>query len=111
MYKIPEHNIYIPVKHTIMKKPILNDQDDIGFRYGATSNGLAIDPVAQINPLKSFKMGPEMAVRRQPTEPMGVKFNKFRRLSKVHRHFSTTIPYTYSSVDNVFAIRKYFPNL
>jgi hypothetical protein len=52
-----------------------------------------------------------MAVRRQPTEPMGVKFNKFRRLSKVHRHFSTTIPYTYSSVDNVFAIRKYFPNL
>ncbi len=46
MYKIPEHNIYIPVKHTIMKKPILNDQDDIGFRYGATSDGLAIDPVA-----------------------------------------------------------------
>jgi len=46
--KQPLHNSYIPVKHTIMPKPNLvdNQYDDLQFRYGKTYDGLAINPTA-----------------------------------------------------------------
>ena len=45
-WSLPLHNIYIPVKHTIMPKPSMNEHDDIAFRYGKTKDGLAINPIA-----------------------------------------------------------------
>lgn len=45
--KLPLQNSYIPVKHTIMPKPNLvdNQHDDLQFRYARdTYDGLNIDP-------------------------------------------------------------------
>jgi hypothetical protein len=46
MYDFPLHNSYVPVRHTIMPKPNLTDNDDIGFRFNLTGESLRIDPVA-----------------------------------------------------------------
>lgn len=110
-WNIPVHNTYIPVKHTIMPKPKLLESynDDIGFRFGQTFDKLAINPVQQINPLKGFRMGPPVERKADAKEPGGKKWPHLRRLSHVHRRFSTTI--TRSSVENVDAVRKYFNNM
>ena len=55
----PLHNSYIPVRHTIMPKPNLvdNQYDDLQWRYGRdTYDGLNLNPVEPHMPLHSYKM-------------------------------------------------------
>jgi len=33
MFDFPVINTYIPVKHTIMPKPVLDNNDELGFRF------------------------------------------------------------------------------
>lgn len=56
---LPLHNSYIPVKHTIMPKPNLvdNQYDELQFRFGQkTYDGLNLNPVEPHNPLHGYKM-------------------------------------------------------
>ena len=46
MYDYPVQNSYVPVRHTIMPKPNLTDNDDIGFRFNLSGESLRINPVA-----------------------------------------------------------------
>jgi hypothetical protein len=46
MYDFPVHNSYVPVRHTIMPKPNLTDNDELGFRFNLTGESLGINPVA-----------------------------------------------------------------
>lgn len=33
MFDFPVTNTYIPVRHTIMPKPVLDNNDELGFRF------------------------------------------------------------------------------
>jgi hypothetical protein len=96
--RIPLHNIYIPVKHTIMPKPNLVDKqyDDLQFRYGRdTYDGLKIDPTSEYNPLQTYKMTGLNQKRRILGDQHGKQFYKYRRLSHLKRQprgFATLVP-------------------
>lgn len=89
-----------------MPKPNLTDNDDIGFRFNLTGESLRINPVAQINPLKGFRMQPGVGPRLIPKVDGGQKWAKYRRLSNTKRNFSTCI--IRSNVDDVFAANNFF---
>jgi len=108
MYDFPVHNSYVPVRHTIMPKPLLTDDDDIGFRYEQTGDKLGINPVAQKNPLKNFRMTGGVGPIKEPKVLPGPKWASYRRLSHIKRNFSTRIvPSSVSDVDSVY---RYFAN-
>ena len=63
MWNFPLHNCYIPVRHTILKKPSMVDvySDDLGYHFGktgqnATYDGLDLHPFKPNNPLKGYRM-------------------------------------------------------
>jgi hypothetical protein len=106
------NNTYLPVKHTILRRPSFTDayNDDLGFRYGSdTYDGLDIDPTAPNNPLKGYAMAP--GAEHLPTSSYNKarkKYMKWRRLSHVRTQykFSTWIPAP--PVQIVNTVRKYF---
>jgi hypothetical protein len=68
----PLHNTYVPVRHTIMAKPDLNNKkvDEIVYRYNPRDNDreeseIRTNPIAPLNPLKSYKMS-DPVKRRLP---------------------------------------------
>lgn len=91
---LPLHNSYIPVKHTIMPKPNLvdNQYDDLQFRFGKqTYDGLNLNPVEAHVPLHGYKMAQPTAWQRPVNMQEGKKYNRYRRMSHVKRRFSTMI--------------------
>lgn len=102
IYEIPLANTYIPVKHTIMPKPDLNDTiDELGYRWSnpdgdrVLDKASRIDYTTQLNPLKGYRTGsgPRPLQHRDYLKPYKKLWSKNRRLSKTKnlRRFSTTI--------------------
>ena len=95
-FRIPLHNSYVPVRHTIMPKPDLSNKgEELGYVFGnrkdKTKTIERVDPLAQLSPLKGTKMNP-----RPPNyapfwkEDSGFKYARWRRLSQTkHSSFST----------------------
>jgi hypothetical protein len=101
MWDVPVHNTYVPVRHTIMPKPDLQDtkRDDLAFRFNERDNDRQqteqrVNPVGQLNPLKGYRMGPAASPRFiADHRPENKKWSKWRRLSKIknNRAFSTVV--------------------
>lgn len=87
---IPNYNIYIPTRHTLMKKPDMHDEqhDDLSYRY----NVHRMTPYHYLNTLKGHHMWPLPAERRPHLEYGKPKFyNKWRRLSRPRMSGFSTI--------------------
>jgi hypothetical protein len=85
MFHLNTYNTYIPVKHTIMKKPNLHDNfnDDLQFQFGKTFDRLAINPVLPHSPLKGFKMGNPSGESADRFLNQSYKPVRFRKLSHI----------------------------
>ena len=129
MWNFPLHNCYIPVRHTILKKPSMVDgySDDLGYHYGktgqnATYDGLDLHPFKPNNPLKGYRMGSPPKERSDWNihYAQGKPFRKtihFNRFSKpktqygrerVHNRYFSTTTQLCTPLQNVSAVRKYF---
>jgi len=100
IWDVPVHNTYVPVRHTIMPKPDLQDtrRDDLLYRFNDVDNDRQtteqrVNPIGQLNPLKGYRMGPAASPRHiADHRPEHKKWSKWRRLSKQknNRAFSTS---------------------
>lgn len=63
LFEIPTHNVYIPVKTTLMSRPkFIETEDELGVRLinrnDKSTTTPRINPLAPLNPLKGIKMSP-----------------------------------------------------
>lgn len=110
LFHLPTHNVYIPVRNTIMKKPFMNDEDIIDDELGYMYNNYAakdltrqrFSPMDQLSPLRSNRMGPgkprniDSYKRKHDIAATGIigqkkRFFKFRRLSNVKDNSFSTV--------------------
>lgn len=68
LFDMPVHNIYIPVKTTLMPKPKFDEtEDEMGIRLidrnDKKTTTPRINPVAPLNPLKGVRMSPSRGRR------------------------------------------------
>lgn len=99
-FELPTHNLYIPVKTTLMMKPKLTQgEDEFGWRlidrHDKKTTTPRIHPTQPLNPLKGVSLAPNMhkeqkAVKISPVYEKGkydvtpTQFAKNRRLSNIH---------------------------
>ena len=97
LFHYPVHNLYIPVRNTIMKKPNLNDEDvmddELGYMYNnydaKDKTRQRFGPNDQLSPLRANRMGPgrprviDSYHRKKDVAAENFKrsYFKFRRLS------------------------------
>lgn len=126
-WDFPLHNTYIPVRHTILKKPSMVDglSDDLGYHYGkvgqnnSTYDGLDLHPFKPNQPLKAYRMA-SPPVERNDFPRHNMSGRPYRKTMHKHRFsvprnqygrqrymFSTSVDVC-APVCNVAAVRKYF---
>ena len=114
LFHLPTHNVYIPVRNTIMKKPLMGDEDIIDDELGYMYNNYdskdktrqRFSPMDQLSPLRSNRMGPGRprvidSYHRRNDNARGVtsvkpRYFKFRRLSNVKDNAFSTATRAYT---------------
>ena len=97
MYDMPTVNSYIPVRHTLMRKPKLDsDENEMEFMFNRPEDlgrqpKTRVNPVAQINPMGRYALAPGVGQRAWTKQELSRKWSKFRRLSHTKRNFSTML--------------------
>jgi hypothetical protein len=92
-FDMPVHNLYIPVKTTLMMKPkFVKGEDELGWRlidrHDKTKTTPRIDPIAPLNPLKGVPLSPNLYKEKidtivKDTHEYTPTFFKRRGISKV----------------------------
>lgn len=90
IFEVPTHNVYIPVKTTLMSKPkFIETEDELGVRLinrnDKSTTTPRINPLAPLSPLKGIKLSPRSRVKtyEQHERPNDKIWNTLRTPSKL----------------------------
>jgi hypothetical protein len=92
LFEVPTHNVYIPVKTTLMSRPkFIETEDELGVRLinrnDKSTTTARINPLAPLNPLKGIKLSPRARTKsnEQHERNNDKIWNRLRNASKLRK--------------------------